>query len=362
MSMSDGETEDWFESREKNEESDDDSEAETADEMDADAFEASVTGASDTPSESPDRGPKGPQTDDFGPNVFGGDGDDDPFGSTDSTPDEHPAQDDGDEGEGGGLFDQDFAAEMGSGGFGGAEEEFEDDIDSAIPRIDLGIDGLDAMIRGGVPERSLMVAIGAAGCGKTTFGLQFIHQGLSQGERAVYIALDESRDRVITSADEKGFDFSSYVESGQLAVVDMDPADMANSLRTIQSELPRLIDEFGASRLVLDSVSLLEMMYEDRATRRNEIYDFARALKEAGVTTMMTSEADDDNPYASRYSIIEYLVDAVFILRYVRTEDFQETRMAVEIQKIRDAHHSRNMKPYEITDEGITVHEQATLF
>lgn len=271
------------------------------------------------------------------------------------------------------LFDQDFADELADADMPGEdqlgftadtdEEEFADDVeDSAIPRIDLGIDGLDSMISGGVPERSLMVTIGAAGTGKTTFGLQFLDAGLQQGEPGVFITLEESRNRVVRSATEKGYPYDEYIQDDLLAVVDIDAVDMAHSLQSIQTELPRLIDEFDATRLVLDSVSLLEMMFKNRATRRNEVYNFTKALKEAGVTTMLTSEASEGNPYASRHGIVEYLTDAVFILQYVRPEDFQETRMAVEIQKIRDAHHSRTPKPYEIDDTGISVYRGATIF
>ncbi|MFC4447683.1 KaiC domain-containing protein [Halorussus aquaticus] len=254
------------------------------------------------------------------------------------------------------------------GGFGGGEpfesEEFDDEeFESDIPRIDVGIEGLDSMIQGGVPQRSLMTTVGSAGTGKTTFGLQFLHEALEQGENAVFITLEESHDRIVSTATEKGWEFDEYEEEGSLAVIDLDPIEMANSLTSIRNDLPRLVEEFGATRLVLDSVSLLEMMYDDQATRRNEIYDFTKSLKEAGVTTMLTSEASEDNAYASRHGIIEYLVDAVFILRYIRSsDDFRETRLAVEIQKIRDANHSREIKPYSITNEGISVYRQANIF
>jgi len=268
------------------------------------------------------------------------------------------------------VFAGDFAAEFANAPFPGEESSPADPVpdftteayDSDIPRIDIGIGGLDEMIQGGIPRRSLMVAIGEAGTGKTTFGLQFINQALERGESAVFIALEETHERVIDTAEDKGWPFSDYVDEERLAVVDLDPIEMANSLTSIRNELPGLIREFGASRLVLDSVSLLEMMYSDQASRRNEIFDFTNSLKQAGVTTFLTSEAAEGDPYRSRFGIIEYLTDAVFVLRYIRPEDFRETRLAIEIQKIRDANHSRETKPYEITNEGISVYRQANIF
>ncbi|KAB1187698.1 MULTISPECIES: KaiC domain-containing protein [Haloferax] len=238
----------------------------------------------------------------------------------------------------------------------------DDDFESDIDRIDIGIEGLDEMILGGVPERSLMVTIGSAGTGKTTFGLQFLYEALKNGDNAVYITLEESRSRILDTADEKGWQFSEYEADGNLAIVDLDPVEMANSLSSIRNDLPRLVDEFDADRLVLDSVSLLEMMYDHPSKRRSEVFDFTRSLKDAGVTTMLTSEADQTNPYVSRHGIVEYLSDAVFVLQYVRPDDFRETRLAIEIQKIRDANHSRETKPYELTSEGISVYRQANIF
>ena len=282
---------------------------------------------------------------------FGGPGSaEDPFGGVRATNDE------GDD-----PFGDDFEAAMGAAGAGG--EEFDEaEFESDIGRIDVGIEGLDEMILGGVPVRSLITVIGSAGTGKTTFGLQFLQESLAQGGRCVYITLEETHESIVSSAEEKGWPFSEYVERGNLVVVSMDPIEMANSLDSIRSDLTRLINDFGCDRLVLDSVSLLEMMYDDPARRRSEVFDFARSLKGAGVTTLLTSEASGDNAFQSRHGLVEYLVDAVFVLRYVRPSDFQETRLAVEIQKIRDANHSRETKPYDITDEGIDVYRQANLF
>ncbi|ELZ94557.1 KaiC domain-containing protein [Haloferax sulfurifontis] len=338
-----------------------------------DSPDASVSGGTDSETE---RG--GPEETDAAedegePLSFGDDG---PFGG--GAVDDAPTDDD--------PFSTDFASAFenaptpdAGGGFGGEspgddfgfapgpegsdpptfdDEEFDSDID----RIDIGIEGLDDMILGGVPERSLMVAIGSAGTGKTTFGLQFLRKALDDGGSGVYITLEESRERILDTADEKGWEFSKHEADGRLAVVDLDPVEMANSLSSIRNDLPRLVEEFGADRLVLDSVSLLEMMYDHPSKRRSEVFNFTRSLKDAGVTTMLTSEADQSTPYVSRHGIVEYLSDAVFVLQYVRGDDFRETRLAIEIQKIRDANHSRETKPYELTNEGLSVYQQANIF
>jgi len=350
--MSDGD-DDWFESA-----LEEDAEASA----DADSTDASAGGDTADPfgddgEESGEESPFASDAESESPFE-----DDSPF--DDDSP--SPFEDDGAGGDdGGGLFGDDFATAFesaGSGGGGGGTAEFEDeDFDSDIPRIDIGIDGLDRMIQGGIPRRHLIVSIGSAGTGKTTFGLQFLHHGLENGENCVFITLEQSHGAIMDTANDREWGFDEYEANDQLAVIDLDPVEMANSLDNIRGELPGLIEDFDADRLVLDSVSLLEMMYDNPAKRRTEVFDFTRSLKNAGVTTMLTSEASEDNPYASRHGIIEYLTDAVFVLQYVRSET-RETRLAVEIQKIRNANHSRETKPYEITMDGISVYQQANIF
>jgi len=300
-----------------------------------------------------------------GPDAGGDTGADSPFGATGASSGDAfggAGNDFGsDAGSGSDLFDDDFADAMGS--MGGGSDFDDEEFESDIPRLDLGIEGLDNMIQGGVPLRHLIVIVGGAGTGKTTFGLQFLQHGLEKEDtdKGVFITLEQTYDAIMATADERGWEFRRHEEEGNLAVIDLDPIEMANSLDNIRGELPELIEDFDADRFVLDSVSLLEMMYDEVAKRRTEVFDFTQSLKQAGVTTVLTSEANDDNPYASRHGIIEYLTDAVFLLRYVRSET-QEARLAVEIQKIRNANHSRETKPYEITLDGIDVYEQANIF
>ena len=60
------------------------------------------------------------------------------------------------------------------------------------PRVRTGIDGLDDILRGGLPSGSIYLVKGAPGVGKTTLALQFVLAGIAQGEKTLYFALSET--------------------------------------------------------------------------------------------------------------------------------------------------------------------------
>ncbi len=124
----------------------------------------------------------------------------------------------------------------------------------------------------------------------------------------------------------------------------------------IKNEMPGLIKKFGATRLVMDSVTLFEMMFTDEAERRLNLFEIFSLLKDTGVTAMITSEADKESLYASRYGLVEYVSDGVIILRYVRPDELRDVKLAVEVVKMRRHKHSRSIKPYDITNDGLVVH------
>lgn len=59
-------------------------------------------------------------------------------------------------------------------------------------RISTGVEGLDEMLQGGlIPGRTYLVK-GGPGSGKTTLGVQFIMEGVKNGEKCLYMTLEES--------------------------------------------------------------------------------------------------------------------------------------------------------------------------
>jgi KaiC domain protein, AF_0351 family len=228
--------------------------------------------------------------------------------------------------------------------------------------LSTGIQGLDELLNGGVPEKHMISVIGGMGTGKTTLALQFLMSGLQNGERAVYMSLEEQEDAIKESADSYGWDIQRYIDNGTLALIRLDPNDIKTTLTRIKSELPGLIRTFGATRLVMDSITLFEMMFCDEAERRLNLFELFAIFKDTGVTALVTSEADKNLFYASRYGLVEYISDGVIVLRYVRPDALRDVKLAAEVVKMRRHKHSRGIKPYDITDSGLVVHSESEVF
>lgn len=231
-----------------------------------------------------------------------------------------------------------------------------------MDRVKTGIDGLDEMLEGGLPRSQAVAVMGSFGTGKTTFGLQFIQQGLKQGEKGIFISLEEDQESILAAARAFQWDLAPYIEQRKLAIVKLEPTDAKTTITRIRSELPDFIKSFGASRIVLDSVSLLNLLFEADHEKRSNLFNLIQMIKRTGATCLMTAEVNDNNPNASRDGLVEYAVDGVIALRYEENRERGEIQLTVRVMKMRRISHSRRVKPYSITPRGIVVHAAADAF
>ncbi len=230
-----------------------------------------------------------------------------------------------------------------------------------IEKIKTGIDGLDEMLNGGIPKGHVFTVMGQFGTGKTTFSLQYIWEGLQQGESGIFISLEEDRNAMIETGKSYGWDFQPYIDNNQLAVKKLTPADAEATINKIQSDLPEFIKSFDADRIAIDSVSLLNMLASNPQEKRDQLFALSKMIKDTGTTALLTAEVKDENPESSRDGLIEYTADGVILLRYNQS-DMEEVQLSVQVIKMRRINHSRKIKPFVITDHGIDVQMEGAIF
>ena len=61
--------------------------------------------------------------------------------------------------------------------------------------LSTGIQGLDELLNGGIPEGRVVLIVGGPGSGKTTLASQFLYKGISDyNENGIFVSLDEEKD------------------------------------------------------------------------------------------------------------------------------------------------------------------------
>lgn len=233
---------------------------------------------------------------------------------------------------------------------------------AGLARVATGIPGLDEMLGGGFPEGHVVLVSGLAGTGKTCFGLQFLLGGVAKGETGVFLSLEEDAPQLIASARQFGWGIDDALNAKKLHLVRLDPKEAKHNLERIQSDLGRELTQLGARRIVVDSVSLLNMLSDTEASRRTILFALAGACRAAGATTVLTAEADPVHPEVSRDGLSEYVADGVILLGYATASDGHRVGLSLRVMKMRRTAHLRSIQPYEIGPHGLTVDAKAVDF
>ena len=221
-------------------------------------------------------------------------------------------------------------------------------------RLSTGLEGLDALLNGGIPAGDSVLVAGPAGSGKTVLGTHFVAEGIRRGEKAVSAVFEENPEGYTGRAAALGMDLEGMVRRGELKIIYLRPLDL--SADEALQEIQNAVQELGASRVVIDSLSGFEiaLTQTSRDDFRESLYRMVSALTRAGVTVLMTVEVVEE--YTSlRFSphAVSFLTDDLILQRYVEMEG--QLRRVLAVVKMRGSDHSKDWRAYEITDRGLEV-------
>ena len=226
-----------------------------------------------------------------------------------------------------------------------------------MARTRTGIAELDEMLRGGFMEGDAVLLAGSAGTGKTTLALQYLINGIKQGEPGVYVTFEELPDQIYRDAKNFGWDLRRLEEENKFRIICTSP----NLL--LESEGENLLDEslkdVRPRRIVIDSLSHLAM-YVDKHDLRKEAYRLTMHLKTKGLSSLLIWESPQMTGAAFTVTEVglSFLVDCIVVLKPVEIES--SMRKALVILKMRGSDHDKRLREFEITPTGIKIESAFT--
>lgn len=164
--------------------------------------------------------------------------------------------------------------------------------------LSTGVPGMDEVLGGGLTARRIYLLEGEPGSGKTTAGLQFLNEGLRNGETVVYITLAENREELGDVADSHGWDIADMhvhevlpdekllAPDEQYSLFHPSEVEMADTLKNILS----VVEVHQPTRLVLDSLSELQLLAESPLRYRRQVLALKQFFSKRNCTVLLLDD------------------------------------------------------------------------
>ncbi|HLN71895.1 MAG: circadian clock protein KaiC [Methylococcaceae bacterium] len=228
----------------------------------------------------------------------------------------------------------------------------------SLPKVLTGIQGLDEITDGGLPQGRPTLVCGNAGCGKTLFAMEFLVRGATlYNEPGVFMAFEETAEELSINVASLGFDLDDLVSQNKLVLdhVHIERSEIEETgeydLEGLFIRLNYAIDSVGAKRVVLDTLETLFAGLPNQQILRAELRRLFRWLKDKGVTAIITGERGDG--MLTRQGLEEYVSDCVIVLDHRVAEQTSTRRL--RIVKYRGSTHGTNEYPFLIDEDGFSI-------
>jgi circadian clock protein KaiC len=221
-----------------------------------------------------------------------------------------------------------------------------------------GIQGLDDVTQGGLPQGRPTLVCGGPGSGKTLLAVEFlVHGAIEHHEPGVMMAFEETSEELALNVASLGFRLNDLISQKKLLIdyVRVERSEIRETgeynLEGLFVRLGMAIDEIGAKRVVMDSLEMLFAGLTNTAILRAEFRRLFRWLKDRGVTAIVTAERGEGT--LTRYGLEEYLSDCVILLDH-RVNNQNATRR-LRVVKYRGSSHGCDEYPFLIGEQGLSV-------
>ena len=228
-----------------------------------------------------------------------------------------------------------------------------------LERVPTGIKGLDDAMAGGFIRDSINLVAGSPGSGKSIFAMQYLVNGAKKyNEPGVYITFEERKDKLLQYMDNFGWDLKKLVADKKIDILEQSPVDIKKATaKEILGLKFKIVRELKAKRLVIDSMSAFSLLFQNDFEKRTAHMQLFEMLRDWGVTALLTAEYDVEEHKSTH---LDFEVDSIVWLYNMKKADVR-TR-ALEVYKMRGSKHLQKTFPLEISDRGVIIYPEQSVF
>ncbi len=217
-------------------------------------------------------------------------------------------------------------------------------------RVSSGISRLDTMLGGGYFRGSTVLFSGTPGSGKTSVAARFVQDACARGERCLFLAFEESPEQLTRNMGSIGMDLGRWRRQGLLRLESARPA--VYGLETHLAFIHRTIKDFKPTAVLVDPITDFTTAVADNKAMLTRLIDF---LKMEGITAVFTSLTTAGASVEQSEAGVSSLIDTWIVLRDLEREG--RRYRALSVLKSRGMPHSRDIREFRITGQGIDIGE-----
>jgi len=219
--------------------------------------------------------------------------------------------------------------------------------------VPTGIPGMDEILFGGFLRENCILIEGPAGSGKTTMGIQFIHNGIVQfNEPGLIVTLEEKPKMLYRDALNFGWNLKELERQNKLKLLPSSPQAIIDMLNNPESHFHYFFEELGIKRILIDSLSHFRRITEEDIELRKILNKFLYSLATKPATILLTREINET--MGNGISFEEYIVDTVLKLSYEGKGSRKRERF-IEIIKSRGQDHISGKHSFIFDSKGIQI-------
>ncbi len=225
-------------------------------------------------------------------------------------------------------------------------------VSSNVPEI-------DALLADGPGRGTSTLVTGPAGSGKTTLTLQYLDAACKRGEASVIYEFDERIGTMIRRAKAFGIDLQTHMDSGLLAIRQIDPAELAPG--QFAAMVREEVEERHARFVMIDSLNGYVAAMPQEKQLILQLHELLSYLNQKGVVTFLINPQHGFfGSMATHGFDVSYIADIVILLRFF--ESGGRIRKAISIVKNRGGRHEDAIREFRIDRMGIRVGKPLTDF